>query len=168
MARWETDDLTSRDGWDLHNEESDRQIVNQLPIVIACDDDDPPDMDIYTPSVVKYPGADDVYLATMSMYHHFTPDEMDDDLPPRNDGLMDIQLAVSRDGISWDRPDRRPYVGIDAEGPGQRMLYAAQVFSSGATRSCNTTRPMTSRTVTSARTTPAGSFAGPSSVWTAS
>ena len=109
-----------------HNEESDRQIVNQLPIVIACDDDDPPDMDIYTPSVVKYPGADDVYLATMSMYHHFTPDEIDDDLPPRNDGLMDIQLAVSRDGISWDRPDRRPYVGIDAEGPGQRMLYAAQ------------------------------------------
>ena len=126
VARWETDDLTSRDGWDLHNEESDRQIVNQLPIVIACDDDDPPDMDIYTPSVVKYPGADDVYLATMSMYHHFTPDEMDDALPPRNDGLMDIQLAVSRDGISWDRPDRRPYVGIDAEGPGQRMLYAAQ------------------------------------------
>ena len=126
VARWETDDLTSRDGWDLSNEESDRHVINQLPIVIACDDDDPPDMDIYTPSVVKYPGADDVYFATMSMYHHFTPDEMDDTDPPRNDGLMDIQLAVSRDGISWDRPDRRPYVGIDAEGPGQRMCYAVQ------------------------------------------
>ena len=43
-ARWlagRPDDLTSRDGWDLENEESDRQIVDQLPIVIACDDDDP-------------------------------------------------------------------------------------------------------------------------------
>ena len=126
VARWETDDLTSRDGWDLENEENDRQIVDQLPIVIACDDDDPSDMDIYTPSVVKYPGVDDVYLATMSMYHHFTPNEIAKGVPPRNDGLMDIQLAVSRDGIAWDRPDRRPYVGIEPEGPAQRMVYAVQ------------------------------------------
>ena len=130
VARWETDDLTSRDGWTLDGDELEianvPRISTQLPIVIACDDDDPDDMDIYTPSVVRYPGAEDVYLATMSMYHHFTPDEMDDVDPPKNDGLMDIQLAVSRDGVTWSRPDRRPYVGIDAEGPGQRMLYAVQ------------------------------------------
>ena len=126
VARWETDDLTGREDWNLEDVPDDRHIVTQLPIVIACDDDDPDEMDIYTPSVVRYPGAEDVYLATMSMYHHFTPDEMDDVDPPRNDGLMDIQLAVSRDGITWSRPDRRPYVGIDAEGPGQRMLYAVQ------------------------------------------
>ena len=130
VARWETDDLTSCAGWELRNDPlliSDMpRISTELPIVIACDDDDPDDMDIYTPSVVKYPGAEDVYLATMSMYHHLTVDEMQDVDPPRNDGLMDIQLAVSRDGVTWTRPDRRPYVGIDAEGPGQRMVYAAQ------------------------------------------
>ena len=126
VARWETDDLNSRDGWNLDNVPDERHIVTQLPIVIACDADDPDDMDIYTPSVVRYPGAEDVYLATMSMYHHFTPDEMDEVDPPSNDGLMDVQLAVSRDGVTWSRPDRRPYVGIDAEGPGQRMLYAVQ------------------------------------------
>ena len=126
VARWETDDLNSRDGWDLDDELNDRQIVTQLTIVIACDDDDPDDMDIYTPSVVRYPGAEDVYLATLSMYHHFTPDEMDDVDPPRNDGLMDVQLAVSRDGVTWSRPDRRPYVGVDASGPASRMIYSAQ------------------------------------------
>ena len=126
VARWETDDLNSRDGWDLNDAPDERHIVTQLPIVIACDEDDPDDMDIYTPSVVRYPGAEDVYLATLSMYHHFAPDEMDGVDPPRNDGLMDIQLAVSRDGVTWSRPDRRPYVGIDADGPGQRMLYAVQ------------------------------------------
>ena len=126
VARWETTDLTGRMGWDLEGAADERRIVTQRPIVIACDDDDPDDMDIYTPSVVKYPAVDDVYLATMSMYHHFTPAEMQEVDPPCNDGLMDIQLAVSRDGVDWSRPDRRPYVGIDHTGPGQRMVYAVQ------------------------------------------
>lgn len=67
-----------------------------------------------------------MYLATMSMSHHLTVDEMQDVDPTRNDGLRDIQLAVSRDGVTWTRPDRRPCVGLDVEGPGQRVVYAAQ------------------------------------------
>jgi len=43
------------------------------------------------------------------MYRHFPE-------PPkskyRNDGLLDVQLAVSRDGVLWTRPDRQPYVGL--------------------------------------------------------
>ncbi len=129
VARWETDDLSSRDGWNLGSDElvigNIRRISTQLPIVIACDELDPPDLDVYTPSVVKYPGAEDVYIATPSMYHHFADDEVVDAEPRRNDGLMEIQLAVSRDGISWTRPDRRPYVGIEPDGPASRRVYAA-------------------------------------------
>ena len=43
---------------------------------------------------------------------------------PRNDGLTEIQLAVSRDGISWQRPDRTPYVRLDMAGPGSQQVYS--------------------------------------------
>ena len=62
----------------------------------------------------------------MSMSHHLTVDEEQDVDPTRNDGLRDIQLAVSRDGVTWTRPDRRPCVGLDVEGPDQRVVDAAQ------------------------------------------
>ncbi len=128
VARWETDDLTSRDGWQLTDSPvqlGSSRLTNELPTVLALDDLDPPDMDIYTPSVVKYPGADDVYISTFSAYKHFTEAEIHDAEPRGNDGLMEIQLAVSRDGIIWDRPDRRPYVRIDPAGPRSQMVYSA-------------------------------------------
>ncbi len=128
VARWETDDLTSRDGWQLTDTPVDirgPRLTGELPTVLALDEQDPPDMDIYTPSVVKYPGADDVYISTFSVYRHFTEAEILDAETRRNDGLMEIQLAVSRDGITWERPDRRPYVRIDPDGPRSRMLYSA-------------------------------------------
>ncbi len=129
VARWETDDLTSRDGWQLTETPVRMRgvalLTSELPTVLALDDLDPPDMDIYTPSIVKYPGADDVYISTFSAYKHFTEAEILDAEPRENDGLMEIQLAVSRDGISWDRPDRRPYVRIDPDGPRSKMIYSA-------------------------------------------
>jgi hypothetical protein len=33
-----------------------------------------------------------------------------------NDGPIEIQLAVSRDGVHWSRPDRRPYVPLGLKG----------------------------------------------------
>ena len=72
-------------------------LTSELPTVLALDDLDPPDMDIYTPSIVKYPGSDDVYISTFSVYKHFTEAEILDAEPRENDGLMEIQLAVSRD-----------------------------------------------------------------------
>ena len=125
VARWETNDLTSRAGWNLENNRSATHVYDQLPIVLACDADDPPLLDIYTPSVAKYPGADDVYIATPSMYHHFTPEEAIHADPPRNDGLVDIQLAVSRDGIAWSRPDRRSYVGLESDPPAISQVYGS-------------------------------------------
>ena len=129
VARWETDDLTSRVGWQLTDSPVRMRgvalLTSELPTVLALDDLDPPDMDIYTPSVVKYPSADDVYISTFSAYRHFTEAEILDAEPRENDGLMEIQLAVSRDGITWDRPDRRPYVRIEPDGPRSQMVYSA-------------------------------------------
>jgi hypothetical protein len=34
----------------------------------------------------------------------------------RNDGPVDVQLSVSRDGVLFSRPDRRPYVPLGLEG----------------------------------------------------
>lgn len=91
--------------------------THELPTAISYDQLDPPETDIYTPAVSVYPWAQDVYLAFPSIYCHF-PD------PPkgrwRNDGLLEIQLAVSRDGMSFKRPDRRrAYIPLGLRGEPQ-------------------------------------------------
>ncbi|MBN1343808.1 MAG: hypothetical protein JXQ73_14085 [Phycisphaerae bacterium] len=73
--------------------------------VLQTDERDPADVDFYTNACIRYPWADDAYFMFPAAYHHFPP-EMG------NDGLLDTSLAVSRDGIRWDRPDRGPYVSI--------------------------------------------------------
>jgi hypothetical protein len=41
-----------------------------------------------------------------------------------NDGILDIHLAVSRDGRKWQRPSARPYLPLGTDGdPDSRMLY---------------------------------------------
>ena len=44
----------------------------ELPTVLTPDDLDPPNSDLYNPSVVKYPGAEDVYLAFPSLFRHYS------------------------------------------------------------------------------------------------
>ena len=40
--------------------------------------------------------------------------------------LLEIQLAVSRDGINWERPgDRQPWIGMPFDEEGVYQLYAA-------------------------------------------
>ena len=74
---------------------------------------DAANVDFYTSAVVKYPWADRAYLMFPSSYRHF-PD------PPvgqfRNDGLVDIHFAVSRDGRKFHRFSRAPYIGLGLEG----------------------------------------------------
>ena len=71
--------------------------------VLGCDADDPKDTDMYNSAAIKYPYAENAYFIFTSMYHH-TVDN------------VDVQLAVSRDGTHWTRPERKPF--IPNGGPG--------------------------------------------------
>ena len=103
-----------------------RYLSAQLPIVMHTDDADPPMTTLYTPGVHQYPEAEDVYLAFPSAYRFYNSGALPDESarhwgsrPPvfnsygrdhrgtetvsRNDGPLSVQLAVSRDGIRWNR-----------------------------------------------------------------
>ena len=95
IGRIEVDDLTAP--WP---EES-------IRTVLAADEHDPPDSDIYHPDVLPYTEADDAYFMFPMTYQHFGEGET----TVRNDGLNDAQFAASRDSIHWMRYDRRPYIG---------------------------------------------------------
>ena len=66
----------------------------------------------------KYPGASDVYLMFPSAYYHYqeaTARKMGS-VDPKNDGPLDIQLATSRDGKTWNRLDRMPFIRLGGAG----------------------------------------------------
>ena len=68
------------------------------------------EMDFYNSSAIKYPLAKDVYLMFPSAYYHYKTKIR------RNDGPLDIQFAISRDGVNWVRLDRRPFIRLGKEG----------------------------------------------------
>ncbi len=95
IGRIEVDDLTAP--WPEEN----------IRTVLAADEHDPVDSDIYHHDVLPYAEADDAYFMFPMTYQHFGEGET----TVRNDGLNDAQFAASRDSIHWMRYDRRPYVG---------------------------------------------------------
>ena len=91
----------------------------EFDVALACDEQDPPESDFYYHGIVRYPWADDVYLAFPVLYRHF-PDEFGD---RKNDGLADVQLATSRDGMHWRR-FRGSYIRLGPEGsPDSAGIY---------------------------------------------
>ena len=95
--------------------------VNELPHAISYDELDLPETDIYTPAVSLYPWAEDVYVALPSVYYHF-------DVGQRGiTGLIEVQLAVSRDGARFERPNRsRAYIPLGLSGgPEGGSIYMA-------------------------------------------
>ncbi|MBT7299403.1 MAG: hypothetical protein HN849_07825 [Victivallales bacterium] len=95
----------------------------EIEEVLACEPElDGEDADVYTPVAVEYPWADRAHFMFPSIYQHLPP-------PAKggrygNDGVLDIHLAVSRDGRAWQRLSPRSYLplGMDGE-PDSRMLY---------------------------------------------
>jgi hypothetical protein len=90
----------------------------QIPLIMSADDRDPPGMDLYMNSAQKYALAPDVYLAFPTPYYHYNhPGRTHLNEPAlkrggkTNDGTLDTQLAVSRDGKAWVRY-RTPYVPL--------------------------------------------------------
>lgn len=91
-------------------------IRTELPLVLAADardwqgwqDPRPGMVDIYHSAAFKYPWSRNVYLAFPDIYYHYSTRTT----PPAiglNDGEFEVQLATSRDGVSWTR-QRTPFV----------------------------------------------------------
>lgn len=108
----------------------------EIPTVIATDEQDPENVQLYTSAVVKYPFAPNVYLAFPAAFQLWKGDAWKGRACNTADGTFDVQFAASRDGIAWRRW-REPYVsagvheGLDLRivsmGPGLvrrgRLLY---------------------------------------------
>ena len=113
----------------------------EYELALCCDESDPADTDLYTPSVNTYPWAADTYFSFTTPYRHYPfGDTADTTLHGkdergrfRNDGPLEIQLAVSRDGVSWARPERRPYVplGLAGSWDGGQVYMAQGLIRSG-------------------------------------
>jgi len=107
--------------------ESDRlggfPVVQDMPMVLGPDDLDLKHggtavVDYYLSAAIKYPWAEDVYLMFPTAYYHYIPGRLPE-FPkdvPTNAGPLDTQLAASRDGMHWERFDRRPFVGLGMKG----------------------------------------------------
>ena len=98
----------------------------EFQTVLATDDRDPPESDFYDHGILRYPWADNVYLAFPVLYRHF-PD------PPAgklmNDGLVDVQLATSRDGVRWRR-FRGSYIRLGPWGsPDGACIYMTRTMA---------------------------------------
>jgi len=85
----------------------------EFPVAFGYDAEDPVPSDHYNPAAVEYPYAQGAYFAFPSAYMHFPE-------PPvgkyGNDGLLDIQMAVSRDGVTYRRVARGPYIPLGLTG----------------------------------------------------
>lgn len=84
-------------------------IGKELPIVMRPDERDPENLHLYTSAVVRYPWARGVRLAFPAAYFHYTGKALRNRALDGNDGTFDVQLAVSRDGVRWER-FREPWV----------------------------------------------------------
>jgi hypothetical protein len=71
--------------------------------VLRYDAKDPDDTDLYNSAAMKYPYAGNAYFIFTSLYHH--PSD-----------TLDVQLAVSRDGVHWTRPERTPWLANGSPG----------------------------------------------------
>ena len=88
--------------------------MDELPVVLRTDESDPDPCDLQTSSVHQYEYADDAYLAFPCFYRYydgFTSHGRDHRGTRSNDGPLEMQLAVSRDGVNFNR-FREPYVGL--------------------------------------------------------
>ncbi len=99
-------------------------VVQDMPVVLGPDRFDVyhnqgPVVDYYMPAASKYPWADGIYVMFPTAYYHYIGGgilpEFKGDIPI-NAGPLDTQFAASRDGIVWQRYDRRPFVDLGMKG----------------------------------------------------
>ena len=97
--------------------------VQDSPIVLETDALDvamggKPAVDYYTSGVIKYPWAQDAYFIFPQAYFHYMPGQLAEfpKAVPVNAGPLDTRFGASRDGVKWQRFDRRPFVPLGMKG----------------------------------------------------
>jgi hypothetical protein len=102
----------------------------ELPTVLGPEADlDPVGTDIYVTKVEKYRWAPDTYLAFPTIYFHYQGDGprerriLGAQSRNRGSGVAEVQLAVSRDGLTWKRYPRPAYVPIGCFGSNDVHMY---------------------------------------------
>jgi hypothetical protein len=114
VGRIETDDPLKP--WPYRKTSNDRMFLSlaNVDVVLSPDVQDDPHSDIYYNAATLYPWAADTHLMFTAQFRHFSPDRHPF-IRPRvagqweDYGMLEVQLAVSRDGVHWDRPSREPY-----------------------------------------------------------
>ena len=158
IARIVTDDPLKPWPYQRSEKRRDRLCTEHVPAVLEADKDDFPFSDIYYNAATIYPWAQDVYLMFTAQFRHFSPSRNPYLRPPHKQwedfGLLEIQMAVSRDGLRWQRPSREPYFptgladewdrwyAVMAPGVVRRGNYLYQYYcSSGRTHDSAILRP---------------------------
>lgn len=115
VGRIETDDPLKP--WPFTKTEKHRLFpsIHNIPVVYSADKGDDPHSDVYYSAAGPYPWADGVYLMFPAHFRHFSP-KRHPFVRPRVEGgwedygMLEVQLAVSRDGVKWTRPERAAYI----------------------------------------------------------
>lgn len=115
IGRIETDDPLQP--WPYRKTDQHRLFpsIENIPVVLTADPEQDPHTDLYYNASVIYPEAQDVYLMMIAPFRHFSP-QRNPYIRPRvpgqweDFGMLEVQLAVSRDGVQWSRPSRDAYV----------------------------------------------------------
>lgn len=108
----------------------------ELPTVFAPDDAiDPPGSGVYVPKADKYAWAPDTYFAFPVMYFDYEEPLQpatrrvlyEDKSRGLGSGLVETQLAVSRDGVHWKRFPSPTYLQVGTyEGRSLHQIYIAE------------------------------------------
>jgi len=90
-------------------------IGTEFPTVFAADEKDPPNCDVYTIAAQPYPLDPRWYVGFPSMFQREQR---------ISDGRLEVQFIGSRDGITWQRYDRKPYAPLGLAGsPSANMTF---------------------------------------------
>ncbi|QEL17631.1 hypothetical protein [Limnoglobus roseus] len=115
VGRIEADDLLKP--WPYAKADDRRPFpsIATLPVVYSADREDDPHSDVYYSAAGPYPWADGVHLMFPAHFRHFSPNRHAFVVPPapgrwEDFGPLEVQLAVSRDGVAWTRPERTAYI----------------------------------------------------------
>lgn len=97
--------------------------VQENPIVLGPDEYDsrfgaPVGVDYYVSAAIKYPWAQDAYYMFPTAYFHYNAKVLSEfpNQVPVNAGPLDTRFAASRDGVKWERYDRRPFIPLGMHG----------------------------------------------------